>query len=219
MQAPAATPPAAAPRARRPRLTARLGAAIAAYLPLFVMALLAVGTWWLVKNTPVGEGPGSEAPLRHEPDYTMREFTVQRFAPDGSMRTQIQGDVALHYPDTDTLEIENPRVRAIDADGRVTMASAAKALANGDGSEVQLLVDAHVRREATPREEAIDFRSDFLHLFVNAERVRSHLPVVVRQGATEVRAAGMEYDNLARVVELKGRMRGVFVRSTPAPRP
>ena len=40
--------------------------------------------------------------------------------------------------------------------------------------------------------------------------MRSHLPVIVRRGATEVRADGMEYDNLARVVDLKGRMRAVF---------
>ena len=66
-------------------------------------------------------------------------------------------------------------------------------------------------REATPREEAIDFRGEFLHLFVNTERVLSHLPVVVRQGRSEVRAGGMEYDHLARVVDLKGRVSAVFV--------
>ena len=47
--------------------------------------------------------------------------------------------------------------------------------------------------------------------------MRSHLPVVVTQGATEVRADGMEYDNLARVVDLKGRMRGVFTMPAGAP--
>ena len=209
-QARVATSPAAASRTFRPRWNVRLASMVSAYLPLLVMGLLALGTWWLVKNTPVAEGPGAEAPLRHEPDYTMRDFKVQRFARDGTMRTQIEGDVALHYPDTDTLEIENPRVRAIATNGRVTIASATRALANGDGSEVQLLVGAHVTREATPQEEAIDFRSDFLHVFLNSEQVRSHLPVTVTQGATEVRAAGMEYDNLARVVDLKGRMRAVF---------
>jgi len=213
----AAPPPAGGPRARAPRWTSRLGSTLMAYLPLFVMALLAIGTWWLVKNTLVPEGPGVEAPPRHEPDYTMRQFTVQRFAPDGALRTQIEGDVARHFPDTDTLEIENPRIRAIGPSGRVTVASAARALANGDGSEVQLLMRAHVVREPAAGEEAIDFRGEFLHLFVRTERVRSHLPVVVTQGTTEVRAAGMEYDNLARVVDLKGRMHGVFTMPS-APR-
>jgi lipopolysaccharide export system protein LptC len=140
----------------------------------------------------------------------MRDFLVQRYAADGALRTQIEGDVAVHYPDTDTLEIENPRIRAIAANGDVTRASARRAIANGDGSEVQLLDDAHVVREATPQEEAIDIRSDFLHIFRNTERVRTHLPVRLRQGGTDVVAAGMGYDHLARVVQLAGRMQGVF---------
>ena len=160
------------------------------YLPLLLMALLALGTWWLVENTPVAEGPGVAAPPRHEPDYTMRQFTLMRFARDGSLRDQIEGDVALHFPDTDTLEIDNPRIRAVAPDGTVTLATAQRALANGDGSEVQLLGGAHVTREATPTEEAIEFRGEFLHAFLNTERVRSHLPVRVKQGATEVRAVG-----------------------------
>ena len=77
----------------------------------------------------------------------------------------------------------------------------ARALANGDGSEVQLLGDAHVVRPANGKEEQIEFRGEFLHAFRNVERVRSHLPVVVTQGASVVRADGMEYDNLARVVD------------------
>lgn len=208
----------AASRAPGPRWHVRLAGIASAYLPLLVMGLLAFGTWWLVKSTPVTEGQGADVPLRHEPDYTMQQFTVQRFARDGAMRTQIEGDVARHYPDTDTLEIENPRIRAIAANGRVTIASAARALANGDGSEVQLLIGAHVTREATAREQAIDFRSEFLHVFLDTERVRSHLPVTVTQGATEVRAAAMEYDNLARVVDLKGRMRAVFANPALTPR-
>jgi lipopolysaccharide export system protein LptC len=189
----------------------RFGRTVMSYLPLVVMALLALVTWWLVENSPLSEGPGVVPPPRHEPDYTMRHFTVLRYARDGSLRTEIEGDVALHFPDTDTLEIENPRIRAVAPDGSVTRASARRALANGDGTEVQLLGGARVTQEATPTESAIDFWGEFLHVFVNTERVRSHLPVRVKQGATEVQAAGMDYDNLARVIDLKGRMRGIFV--------
>ena len=208
----AAVLPPAAPRASlAPRWQARLGAALASYLPLLVMGLLALGSWWLVSMTPIAEGPSAATPMRHEPDYTMRGFVVQRFGRDGAMKAQIEGDVAVHYPDTDTLEIENPRIRAIGSNGRVLRATAERALANGDGSEVQLRNRAHVVREGAANEEAIEFRSDFLHVFVNTERVQTHLPVTVVQGATELHAAGLAYDNLARSAELKGRMQGVFV--------
>ena len=200
----------AAPVAPKPPLFARVVEQVSSYLPLLLMALLALGTWWLVKNTPLLEAERAAAPLRHEPDYTMNQFMVQRFAASGAMRVQIEGDVMRHYPDTDTLEIDNPRIRAFGDDGRITNATARRALANRDGSEVQLSGGAHVVREATDKVPAIEFRGEFLHCFQNTERVRSHLPVVVTQGATEIRADGMSYDNLSRVVEFKGRVRAVL---------
>jgi len=186
-----------------------------AYLPLLLMAALALGTWWLVKNTPLLENDRALAPLRHEPDYTMNQFMVQRFAANGAMRVQIEGDVARHYPDTDTLEIDNPRIRAFGEDGRITNATARMAIANRDGSEVQLSGGAHVVREATDKVAAIEFRGEFLHCFQNTERVRSHLPVVVTQGGTEMRADSMAYDNLSSVLDLKGRVRAVLTPPEP----
>ena len=197
---------------------ARVLDVVSAYLPLLMMAALASGTWWLVRNAPSVETPRETVAPRHEPDYEMTNFVVQRFAKDGTLRTQIEGDRLRHFPDNDTLEIDRARLRTVGSDGVVTLASANQALANGDGSEVQLLGDARIVRPAHDNEEEIEFRGEFLHAFRNIERVRSHLPVVVTQGETVVRADGMEYDNLARVVELRGRTRATFVSPRrPAP--
>ena len=61
---------------------------------------------------PTFEPPRAAAPPRHEPDYVMTGFVVQRFAADGTLRTQIEGDTLRHYPDDDTLEIDVARIRA-----------------------------------------------------------------------------------------------------------
>jgi len=190
--------------------------ALSAYLPALLMALLALATWWLVKNTPLpGEAP-EPAPPRHEADYSMRSFTVQRFAKEGPLRVQIEGAVLHHFPDTDTLEIEEVRIRAIGPNGRLTLASARRAIANGDASEVQLVGGAQVTREPMGGEPAIRMTSEFLHAFLDRERVRSHLPVIVRRGATEIRADAFEYDHLSRVIDFRGRVRATIApRSTP----
>ncbi|HEY4069483.1 MAG TPA: LPS export ABC transporter periplasmic protein LptC [Burkholderiaceae bacterium] len=206
-----------AARAVRPPLRARLLDGISAYLPLLLMAVLALGTWWLVKNTPLLEDARIAAPVRHEPDYTMNQFMVQRFAPGGAMRVQIEGDVLRHYPDTDTIEVDNPRIRAFGTDGRITNATARRATANRDGTELQLSGDAHVVREATAKDPAIDFRGEFLDCSQNTERVRSPLPVVVTQGGSELHADAMSYDNLAGVLDLKGHVRAVLAPPPAAP--
>jgi lipopolysaccharide export system protein LptC len=183
----------------------RVRQALASYLPLLLMLLLALSTWWLVKNAPRPEEPRGPVVLRHEPDYTMQKFAVQRFAPDGRQRALIEGEQLRHFPDTDTLEIDDVRLRAVGTDGRVTTATARRALSNADGSEVQLLGNAHVvsSREGEP---PIEFDSEFLHAFVDTERIKTHLPVTVRQSGSELRAQGMEYDNLSRNVRLSGRV-------------
>jgi lipopolysaccharide export system protein LptC len=195
---------------------ARLLDVASAYLPLLLMASLAAGTWWLVRDAPVAETRTAAPPPRHEADYVMTHFVVQRFATDGSLRTQIEGTQLRHYPDNDTLDIDDARIRAISDNGTVTLASARRALANGDGSEVQLIGDARVTRPADGKQEEIEFRSEFLHAFRNVEQVRSNQPVVVTQGTNVVHAEGMEYDNLSRVVDLKGHSTATFM---PPPKP
>jgi lipopolysaccharide export system protein LptC len=182
-----------------------------AYLPLVLMAVLAAGTWWLVRNSPVADAVREAVPPRHEPDYVMQGFVVERFAADGRLNMRIEGEELRHYPDDDTLEIDGAHIHAIAANGAVTQASARRALATGDGSEVQLLGDARVTRPATDTEAAIEFRGEFLHAFRNIEQVRSNRPVEVRQGASVVRAQGMNYDNLARVIDLSGQASATYL--------
>jgi lipopolysaccharide export system protein LptC len=192
-------------RAARTPWHVRLRETLVGYLPLLLMLALALATWWLVKNTPLPAPPTEARAVRSEPDYTMRQFALERFAPDGRLVLRIEGEWLRHFPDTDRVEIEDARIRAIAADGRVTLATARRALGNADGSELQLLGGAEVT--STDASGApVWMKSEFLHAFFVTERVRTHLPVQVRYGDTSVRAAGLEYDNGARRLDFKGPM-------------
>src|SRR5262249_14798779 len=106
------------------------------------------------------------------------------------------------------------RLHGYAADGRVTDGTARRAISNADGSEVQLLGDARVISHDTKGGEPIEFQGEFLHAFLNTERLRSHLPVSAYRGGAEIHAEGFEYDNVTRVVQYKGRVRATFM--TPA---
>jgi lipopolysaccharide export system protein LptC len=192
--------------------------ALTTYLPLLLMGLLALGTWWLVKNTPLPDAARGSAPVTDEPDYEMSDFTVQRFAPDGTLRIRIEGRRMHHYPKTNTLEIDGVRIHAVGRDGRITSATANRAVSNADATEVQLIGRAHVVHEAAGARLRTEFKSDFLHFFQTTERVSSHLPVTVSRGANEFRADALDYDNLAQTIELKGRVRAVFAMPPGAER-
>ena len=74
----------------------------------------------------------------------------------------------------------------------------------------RMICKAEVVRQATGREARTEFRSEFLHFFQATERLRSHMPVTVQRGGSQFRADAVEYDNLAQVIELKGRVRAVL---------
>jgi lipopolysaccharide export system protein LptC len=181
----------------------RLRETLSAYLPILLMAALALATWWLVKNSP--KPPGEVAPraVSAEPDYTMSGFALERFAPDGRLMLRIEGAQMRHYPATDRIEIDGAQIQAWSPAGRLTRASAARAVGTGDGSELQLLGGAEVVGEDAAGVPLL-MRSEFLHAFFIDERVESDRPVLVRHGATELRAAGLLYEHASQRLELKG---------------
>lgn len=188
---------------------------VAVYLPIILMGLMALGTYWLARNTPTLGPAEIQRAATHDPDYFMRRFSVKTFDASGRLKSEVHGSEARHYPDTDTLEIDQPRIRSFNARGELTVATARRALSNADGSEVQLFGDAVITREATrdvqgharPR---MEFRGEFLHAFLDTERVKSHKPVELTRGTDRFTADSLEYDNLDQVMELRGRVRGVL---------
>ncbi len=195
------------------------------YLPIIVAAAVALGTYWLVRNAPRLLAATAKAAPTHEPDYFMRGFVVKNFLPSGELRSELAGKEGRHYPDSDTLEVDQVRMRSISPAGLVTHATADRGLSNGDGSEIQLFGNAIVVRDAAvgpsgqplPR---LEFRGEFLHAFLDTERVRSHKPVTLTRGADRFTADNLDYDNLSGVANLKGRVRGVLIPSaTPAAAP
>ena len=191
----------------------------AIYLPVILMGVMALGTYWLASNTPsLLGGPENRRPPSHEPDYFMRNFSVKTFEPGGRLKSEVFGTEARHYPDTDTLEIDRARILSYDESGALTVATARRAISNGDGSEAQLIGDAVVTRTPPPGTDAprMEFRGEFLHAFLNTEKVRSHKPVTLIRGNDRFTADTLEYDNLDRVMDLRGRVRGTLMPQ-PAP--
>lgn len=189
------------------------------YVPVVVMAALALGSYWLVRTTPQAAVTAPARPVLHEPDYFIEGFSIKNFDGTGRIRTEIVGATAQHYPDTQTLEIEKVHIRSLDDSGRVTTATARQAVSNKDASEVQLLGDALVVRESASSDEArsprLEYRGEFLHLFTDTEVVKSHKPVELRRGGDRFTADTLEFDNVAQVLVLEGRVKGTLVPQKP----
>lgn len=191
------------------------------YLPLACMGVLALGSYWMVRST---EAPAEAARAQAQssgPDYYMENFSVKTFDVTGRVRSEVVGDKARHFPQQAWLEIDNILIRSFDAQGNLTTAAADKGLTNEDGSEVQLIGNAVVVRDAQAAEAGkvsprMEYRGEFLHAFITTERIRSHKPVELRRGKDLFTADRLDFDNVEQVLQLDGRVRGTLV---PEPLP
>jgi len=188
---------------------------LAAWLPVLVMMLFALGSWWLVRSAPRFGPEGGGPPPSAEPDYFMREFSVRSFDADGRLKSEIVGSEGQHFPLTDTLEVQQPRIRSYDEQGNPTVATARRAVAKGDGSEAELFDDARVAREAVTRPRGgnlprMEFLGAYLHAFIDEDRVSSDKPVELRRGADVFTGDRFSYDDRSGVAVLTGQVRGVL---------
>lgn len=196
------------PRHRREQL--------AAWMPVLLMAFFALGSWWLVRSAPQFTGPQASLPVSHEPDYQMWDFSIHNFNPEGKLMSEIRGTQGLHYPDTNMLEVREPRVRSYDAEGHVTVGQAQRGVSNADGTEVRLYDDADIVREAVigpdgkiaaPR---LEFRGNYLDAFPKLERYSSDKPVDLLRGRDQFSGDRFDYDNKTGITHLQGNVRGII---------
>lgn len=189
-------------------------------LPLLLMALLALGSYWMVRTEPAPSVVIPEKAPSTLPDYTMQRFIVQTFNAQGEFRNEVTGDMARHYPHTQLIEIDAVQIRSFDSQGRLTTATARRGLSTPDGSEVQLFGNARVVRAADPDARpkpvpAMEYRGEFLHAFITEERVTSHKPVELLRGNDRITADRLDFDNIEQTLILRGRVRATLYPDRP----
>ena len=186
------------------------------YLPVLIMGLLALGTWWLVRNAPKPIAVDTEKVLQHDPDYFLKDFVIKNFEASGRLKSRLRGTAGEHFPDTDTLEIDDARMLSFTPDGRKTIGSSNRALSNGDGSEIQMFGQAVITREpmaASANQRALpamQLESEFLHIWPNEERVSTNKPVVMTRGSDKFTGDSMQYHHLDQILQMQGRVKGVI---------
>ena len=66
------------------------------YLPLVCMAVLALGSYWMVRSAPPVAEPVAPRVQRHDPDYFMEGSSVKTYDATGRIRSEVTGDKARH---------------------------------------------------------------------------------------------------------------------------
>jgi lipopolysaccharide export system protein LptC len=186
---------------------------LALYLPGLVMAIFALGSWWLVRSLPTLLNDAPTKAVRQEPDYYLNQFSVQSFNSSGRLIKEISGKRAQHFPDSDTLEISDVVLQGVNPNGKRFNARADRALAKGDGSEMTLMGDVLLTQHASSKNNGLsptELRSQKLNTMTKEERLFSDVPVEIRRGQDVFTANSMRLNSQTGEYELTGKVRGVI---------
>jgi lipopolysaccharide export system protein LptC len=141
----------------------------------------------------------------------MRDFSVRSFAPDGRLRTELFGREGRHRPDTESIEIDQARVRSLDENGAVTNATANLITSNRQNNEFDLLGNAVVLRSAVDAKGQallpVRFESEFLRVYTEPSRLFSDQAVLILRGNDRIAAKGLDYSGEQEQVVFEGRVR------------
>lgn len=184
-------------------------------MPLILVALLALTSWWLVRSTPdVGETKPPPSPT--EPDYYMQDFRIRAFNKDGRLTQNISGEFGEHIPEGDQLRISKPHSFSLDKNGIETVAIADRSVSDSKGNDIHLYDNVRVvRTDPTPDPQGkphlpVTLEGNYLHLVNRQEKITSDQPVRITQGKDVLTGDSLDYTSQNRTVTVDGRVRATI---------
>lgn len=180
----------------------------ASLAPLALMLLLAAVTFLLYRAV---QSDTPRAPLRHDPDYIVDQFTVRRFDVNGRLQHTLSAKKMEHFPDDDTSLVTAPHL--LYHRQPPTEVFARQALVSTDGKEIALVDDVKVVRHGPAGLAATVLETRLLKVFPDDETATTTTPVTITQGQSVANGSGLDLNNATGITVLHGRVTATLHRN------
>ena len=182
-------------------------------LSLIALAALAGGTYWLLQATRSPAAHETAGAKTHTPDYFADQFSVSELDQSGTTQYRLTADKLVHYEDDENSDLTHPAIRAFQPGKPIVTATGERGTVNGDASIVDLYDNARIVRAAGAGDPEMQADSSHFRVFVNDDVIVSKNPVKLRRGLSVATADAMNYNNVTRVMQLFGTVRGYIAAS------
>ena len=182
-------------------------------IPLIAMAALAGITWWLLQATAPPPHEGEVKPKEHTPDYFADNFSVSELDQSGATQYRLTATHLVHYEDDELSDLVKPAIRAFQPGKPIVTATGDTGTVNGDASIIDLYQNARILRAAGDGDPAMQADSSHFRVLVNDDVIETEKPVKLQRGLSVMTASGMNYNNVTRVMQLFGNVKGAIAAS------
>jgi lipopolysaccharide export system protein LptC len=195
-------------------------------MPLILMGVLTLVTFWLVKNNAPIEKSAIERVRLHEPDYTITNGVLSVLNEFGNTKFRVLGKKVIHYDDDASIDIETPRMRLFPPGKSPITVKADKGYLDGDLTILDLMDNAEIVRpsqdasETEPSRPRMLASSSYFKVLINDDIIETNQPLTLEQGISVMHSAeGGVFNNIEQSMVLSGKVRGRIERIRPGAQP
>jgi len=188
-------------------------------LPLLIMGILTLLTFWLVQKSTPPEKSTIEQVRLHEPDYTITNGALSTLNELGNTKYRILGSKVIHYDDDATIDITTPRMRLFQAEKPPVTVKADKGHLDGDLTILDLYDHAEILRPpqaATATQPALLrllAQSSYFKVLINDDIIQTDKPITLEQGMSVINSTdGGTFNNVEQSMVLIGQVKGRIER-------
>jgi len=197
-----------------------IGRMLLRLMPLILMGVLTLVTFWLVqKNTPP-EKSAVERVRLHEPDYTITDGALSALNELGLTKYRILGNKVIHYDDDASIDILAPRMRLFQPDKPPVTVKSDTGHLDGDLTILDLIDNASIFRpaQAATATQAVTLRmlasSTYFKVLINDDIIETNRPITLEQGMSTMHSnEGGKFNNIEQSMMLLGQVKGRIERA------
>ncbi|GAB1719429.1 MAG: Protein of unknown function DUF1239 [Nitrosospira sp.] len=176
-------------------------------LPLILLASLLALPFWLSESARPPSSSQNDG--THLPDYMIEDFSIIRMSADGLVRHQLFAKSMMHFPDDNSISMENPRFIDVASDKPAIQINADHAKMSSKGEDVYLTGNVMVLRNGGKGRGETTMTTSLLHLVPDKDIAKTDKPVVITEKNAVINAVGMEMNNRTQTTELLSQVKVV----------
>ena len=178
---------------------------------LTLLAVLAAGSWWLVRRLPTDEQTLPTVSLE-QPGYYLRDATVMETDDAGRLALKLTTKTADQDPKSGEIQLSPVRVDYFPEGGSAWLLTAQNGRLPENGRVVTLYDQVTLSGTPLAKQVAAIVRSPTMSLDTTTSIASTSAPVSIEMGSRQVTATGLWADLKQDRLTLKSDVKGQYVR-------
>ena len=189
-----------------------LGGKVMRYVPIILVALLAIATWIMVERARIQRDGGDPGVSALKPDFIIDNLRVSKLNQDGTAQTLLSAQRMVHIPQTSTATLTEPRIMSFRPDSPPVSISARRGESIRQSEQINFYDTVVVQRAADAQTPGMILQTEQLQLRPDDDLASSNTDFTFERGATRLRGQGFELNNSFRTLVIRQQPRGIFVQ-------